>query len=174
ARATQKATPTMTILPGSYRIENIGFQNYMDLAGGSSAQGTVVQGYTDAQNLNQLTYIHSIVSSLIQWTVEPVACISDNAWKIMNAASGTYAVAPVHAVNQGIVGGMPPDTFTFIDNDGWYQIKLADESLVLYLANGDDATQVADGSSNNQFWYMHPLFCTALARSVVNYCPRVV
>lgn len=143
ARATQKATPTMTILPGSYRIENIGFQNYMDLAGGSSAQGTVVQGYTDAQNLNQL------------WTVEPVACISDNAWKIMNAASGTYAVAPVHAVNQGIVGGMPPDTFTFIDNDGWYQIKLADESLVLYLANGDDATQVtlqvADGSSNNQF-----------------------
>lgn len=58
------------------------------------------------------------------------------------------------------------------------RIKLADEALVLYLANGDDATQVrlsmslhmpcdvaerrkqvtlqvADGSSNNQFWYMH-------------------
>lgn len=59
------------------------------------------------------------------------------------------------------------------------RIKLADEPLVLYLANGLDDTQVsiqvstssvpslsdrprqvtlqaADGGDDNQFWYLHP------------------
>ncbi|OSX68072.1 carbohydrate-binding module family 13 protein [Postia placenta MAD-698-R-SB12] len=144
----------MTIKPGNYRIQNVGTGTYVDLAGGSSAQDTKVQGYTNAENLNQLVRHNEHR----YWQFEKVG---DNKWKILNAASGTYILAPVHAINQAVVGGTPPDVFTFIDSDGSYQIKLVDESLVLYLGSSEDTTpvvlQAADGGDNNQFWYLHPV-----------------
>ncbi|EED84786.1 predicted protein [Postia placenta Mad-698-R] len=135
----------MSVQPGNYRIQNVGAHTYMDMFSGWSAQGTRIAGWWDNDNLNQL------------WQFEPVG---NDTWKLLNAASGTYALAPIHALNKGLVGGTPPDLFTFIDSDGSYQIKLADEPLVLYLANGLDDTQVtlqaADGGDDNQFWYLHP------------------
>ncbi|EED85761.1 predicted protein [Postia placenta Mad-698-R] len=71
------------------------------------------------------------------WQFEPV----DNKWRLLNAASGTYMLAPDHTINEGVVGGTPPDVFTFIDSDGSYQIQLVDEPLVLYLGDSTDGTQ---------------------------------
>ncbi|KAF9810407.1 hypothetical protein IEO21_06944 [Rhodonia placenta] len=143
----------MSIHPGDYRIQNVGFGNYADLLDGSSAQGTIVQGWTNAGNLNQLVRHNGHR----RWQFEAV---NDNTWKLLNAASGTYMLAPVHAINEGVVGGTPPDVFTLIDSDGSYQIQLVDEPLVLYLGDSTDGTQIvlqaADGGDNNQFWYLHP------------------
>ncbi|KAF9818472.1 hypothetical protein IEO21_02710 [Rhodonia placenta] len=144
----------MPIKPGNYRIQNVGTGNYVDLAGGSSAQDTKVQGWANADNLNQLVRHNEHR----HWQFEKVG---DNKWKILNAASGTYILVPVHAINQGVVGGTPPDVFTLIDSDGSYQIKLLGEALVLYLGSSVNYTQIilqaADGGDNNQFWYLHPV-----------------
>ncbi|EED84751.1 predicted protein [Postia placenta Mad-698-R] len=128
----------MSIQAGNYRIQNVGIGNYVDLAGGSSIQGTRVQGWTNANNLNQLVRHNERRC----WQFEPV---NDNTWKLLNAASGTYMLGPVHAINEGVVGGTPPDELCSSTPTG----RITRVKLQIVL-------QAADGGDNNQFWYLHP------------------
>ncbi|OSX68056.1 carbohydrate-binding module family 13 protein [Postia placenta MAD-698-R-SB12] len=130
----------MSIQAGNYRIQNVGIGNYVDLAGGSSIQGTRVQGWTNANNLNQL------------WQFEPV---NDNTWKLLNAASGTYMLGPVHAINEGVVGGTPPDELCSSTPTGRIRFN-SSTSLFCSRVKLQIVLQAADGGDNNQFWYLHP------------------
>lgn len=137
----------MPVQAGTYLVQNVATGNVLNLNGGSSIQNTQVTGWAQA--------IPPWINDEL-WQLEPAG---DNMWNLLNSRSGTYLRAPIHADNQGLVGGTPPDVFEFTDFDGSYQIGVTDEPLVLYLADDENGTpvvlQVANYADNGQFWYMH-------------------
>jgi len=129
---------------GTYYIRNVHTGTALDLAGGSSEDGTRVIGYSAGTGNNQ------------QWILEG----GFQGYTIKNGQSGTYASYQNHETPaDGILltGNNNKVEWDVKQADQGYQIFLAGTNLVLDLASGDasDGAKIClwtNKGENNQKW----------------------